>query len=233
MSSKQQAYGSSSQLAQRMDLCHDRGDIEQALEIAKKLLERKPKNRSVMERAASLFIDEERLEQAKEAVEFLTRTFPLNGYLLFLQCRVAYLESDYERALSLASQALDRGDTASWQTALLHNITARMYRETGDPQKASRHYLAATACENNPGMLSDYSNYLMNLHYWNLSREELFAASKGYERFFAQVKPYVHEHLREHAKLRIGYISPDLRFHVVLFFSYALFKSYDRHRFEV
>ncbi len=233
MSSKRQAQESSSHLARRMDLCHDTGDMEQALESAKRLLERKPKDRSVMERVASLFIDEKRLDQAKEAVDFLARTFPLNGYLLFLQCRVAYMESDYERALSLASRALARGDTESWQTALLHNITARMYREVGDPQKASQHYLAATACENNPSLLSDYSNYLMNLHYWNLSREELFAASKGYERFFAKVEPYVHERLREHEKLRIGYISPDLRFHVVLFFSYALFKSYDRNRFEV
>ena len=233
MSSKKQMQESSSLLAQRMDTCHNQGDINQALEIAQRLLERKPKNRGAMERVASLFIDEERLNQAKEAVEFLTGTFSSNGYLLFLQCRVAYMELDYERALALALRALERGDTASWQTALLHNITARMYREIGEPQEASQHYLAATDCENNPGMLSDYSNYLMNLHYWNLSREELFAASKGYERFFAKVEPYIHERLREHEKLRIGYISPDLRFHVVLFFSYALFKSYDRNRFEV
>lgn len=233
MSRQQQAQGSSSQLAQRMDLCYDRGELEQAMEIAQRLLERKPKNRSAMERVASLFIDEKRLEQAKEAVEFLAKAFPLNGYLLFLQCRVAYMELDYEGALALAMQALARGDTASWQTALLHNITARMYREVGEPQKASQHYLAAIDCENNPGMLSDYSNYLMNLHYWNLSREELFTASKGYERFFAKVGPYVYERMREHEKLRIGYISPDLRFHVVLFFSYALFKNYDRNRFEV
>ena len=94
MSRKQEAQGSSSQLAQRMDLCYDRGDLKQAMEIAQRLLERKPKNRSVMERVASLFIDEKRLEQAKETVGFLTKTFPLNGYLLFLQCRVAYMELD-------------------------------------------------------------------------------------------------------------------------------------------
>ena len=79
---------------------------------------------------------------------------------------------------------------------------------------------------------------IFNLHNLNVSREELFSWIKGFNKFFKvfkDVTPYKHNiknHVR-HKKIRVGYISPDIRFHVVTFFTMHFFKSYDKTRFEV
>ena len=79
----------------------------------------------------------------------------------------------------------------------------------------------------------DYSNYLFNLNYLaDISLDEISAEHLKYNDFFQNIKPYKHE-FKPKGKIRVGYISPDLREHVVLNFSYAFFNNYDKSVFEV
>ena len=221
------------QLLQEMDDYHDAHDLQHALLIADELLRRKPLHRPAMERVTSLYIDLGDAGKAAQALAFLLENFPLSGYFLFFMARIEYMEKDYSSAIEHAKDALQRRDTESWQDALLHNILGRMYRELGEAERASAEYLLASSCPDNPGMLDDYSNYLFSLHYHEMDREKLFREIQCYNTAFSQLVPFQHERRMRHKKLRIGYISPDLRFHVVAFFSYAFFKSYDKAQFEV
>ena len=230
---------SSAQLAQEMDRYYLANDHQAALAAAEQLLKLAPLNRPVMERVATLFIDHDKGEQAAAAVDFLQSNFKENGYLLFLRCRVEQLKQHWEEAIQYAEQALTRRDTNGWQTAMLHNILGHVYRRLGMIQQSAEHYRISGTMRNSSVTgddslaIQDYSNYLFTLHNLPCSREFMLAESQKYNDFFAGLTRYEHQRQQRHEKLRIGYVSPDLRFHVVAFFSYAFFKSYDKHRFEV
>ena len=230
---------SSSRLAREMDRYYEANDYEQALAAAVQLLQAKPLNRSVMERVAALFIDHGRTDEAMDAVHFLQDNFPETGYQLFLRCRVEQLQMNWEKAVDYAEQALARRDTNNWQTAMLHNILGHVYRRLGMIQQSAEHYRISGTMRNSSVTgddslaIQDYSNYLFTLHNLPCSREFLLAESRKYNDFFVGLPQYEHQRQQRHEKLRIGYVSPDLRFHVVAFFSYAFFKSYDKHQFEV
>ncbi len=51
--------------------------------------------------------------------------------------------------------------------------------------------------------------------------------------FFSDIVQYKHAVRKRRKKLRIGYISPDLGMHVVVFFCYVMLKYYDRNCFEI
>lgn len=100
---------------------------------------------------------------------------------------------------------------------------------------------ASRVVEDFPTKLVEYSNFLFDTHYLFMTPEEylrvhldfgsLFAGRREFKpsRLFRH-KKFVH---RRHKKLRIGYLSPDLRHHVVLLFIWAMLTQYDRSRFEV
>ncbi len=230
---------SSSQLAQEMDRYYEANNHEQALAVAAQLLQKRPLNRSVMERVTALFIDYDRTEEATAAIAFLQVHFPETGYQLFLRCRVEQLQMHWEKAVDCAERALARRDTNKWQTVMLHNILGHVYRRLGMIQQAVEHYRISGTTRNSSVAgddslaIQDYSNYLFTLHNMVCSREFLLEESRKYNDFFTGISQYVHQRKPRHKKLRIGYVSPDLRFHVVAFFSYAFFKCYDKNRFEV
>ena len=223
-------------LAEEMDRYYEAEAREQARETAVTILHSGTRNRPLMEKVCSLFIDLGDTELAKEAVAFLMENFRGNGYLLFLQGRTAGLEKDYERGIQLCQQALQDTGLPGWQRELCHNILGRMYRFCGMVDEAVGQYLAASRCEGTSAVMDDYSNYLFNLHYRNENRQLFYEAAQKYESFLRDVIPFSHERPQlgtQRTKLRIGYVSPDFRYHVVAFFCYAMLKHYDRNCFEV
>lgn len=83
-------------------------------------------------------------------------------------------------------------------------------------------------------VVGSYGQYLYVLHFLPFSIAEQRKAAERFQTFFSQVKQISHpKPTRKKEKLRIGYISPDLRSHVVLRFSYVFFCKYDHERFEV
>lgn len=223
-------------LAAQMDQYYDVGAMEKARETAVKILRSRLRNRPIMEKISSLFIDLDDTELARAAVDFLTENFRLDGYLEFLQGRTACLEKDYARGIQLCQQALRDTGLSGWQRELCYNILGRMYRFCGMAEQAADAYLAASQCEGTAAVLDDYSNYLFNLHYRNENRQFFYEAARKYEEFFQEVVPFLHEPPQpgqQREKLRIGYVSPDFRYHVVAFFCYAMLKHYDRNCFEV
>ena len=221
------------ELLTAMDACQAVHDADGALQAADMLLLLQPQHPLAMERAASLYVDHGDAGRARRALAPLLAERPCSRMRLFLLARIEYMEQNYAAAICHAKQALELQDGEAWQAGALHNILGRMYRVLGDTAASAAHYLAASRCPEYPGRLEDCSNYLLGLHYREMDGTEIFQAHCAYQNFFAGRELRLQGRKLHHQKLRIGYISPDMRQHVVLFFTRVLFRGYDRSAFEV
>ena len=97
-------------------------------------------------------------------------------------------------------------------------------------------FLAASRMEADEAQaIAEYSNALFALNYVAVEERAPFAGlAEGFDGFFSAAERMAHTRARHaHARLRIGYISPDLRHHPVAFFVLPLLRAFDRERFEV
>ena len=106
----------------------------------------------------------------------------------------------------------------------------------GSAAEGVRSFLAASRMEADEAQaVAEYSNALFALNYVAVEERAPFAGlAEGFDGFFSDVERMAHTRVRHaHARLRIGYISPDLRRHAVAFFLLPLLRAFDRERFEV
>lgn len=106
----------------------------------------------------------------------------------------------------------------------------------GSAAEGVRSFLAASRMEADEAQaVAEYSNALFALNYVAVEERAPFAGlAEGFDGFFSDVERMAHTRARHaHARLRIGYISPDLRRHAVAFFLLPLLRAFDRERFEV
>lgn len=112
---------------------------------------------------------------------------------------------------------------------------ASLYIELGQADKAIKiyHQCSLTA-EDRRAEIAAYSSYLMCLHYAaDSAAKEICLAHEKYNAFFADMIPYRHHRPIRKNKIRIGYISPDFRNHVVIYFIYHLLKNFNSDEFDV
>ena len=106
----------------------------------------------------------------------------------------------------------------------------------GSAAEGVRAFLAASRMEADEAQaIAEYSNALFALNYVAVEERAPFAGlAEGFDGFFSDVERMAHTRAQHaHARLRIGYISPDLRHHAVAFFLLPLLRAFDRERFEV
>ena len=78
-----------------------------------------------------------------------------------------------------------------------------------------------------------YGAGLMKLNAADVSAQEVYEKSLGYDALFADVRPYTHRGRRKKDKIRIGYISGDFRQHVMQYFIWPFLAGYDANAFDV
>ena len=235
-------------LEELLDVHMRQHDRPKTIELAEQIMSLNPTEAYPMEKVTSIFVDLNETEKAEKASDYMEEHFPPSGYRTFLKSRVYDLRHDYAGCIKYAEEALTIPGSSLLTTMMIHNILGHAYRYVGDAPKSIEHYYKSsmndiTPYVNDPDTYrylfnikcDDYSNYLFSLHNINISREELFDAICKYNDIFAgrkifQFDPQTHP---KHDKIRIGYISPDIRRHVVAFFSYAFYKCYDKNKFEV
>ena len=132
-----------------------------------------------------------------------------------------------------------------WQASpgekeVILNLLGQGYKYFGMAQQAAQCYrLASEVAIYFPVQAADYSNYVFTLHYIFMPQWEYVEAHRGYNPLYSVLKPFIHDRRqlkrrqKKRGKLRIGYISPDFRRHVVLLFIWAMVTKYNRQDFEV
>ncbi|MBQ7454660.1 MAG: glycosyltransferase, partial [Selenomonadaceae bacterium] len=232
------------ELIQVRELFHDK---EKILQLAKKIFALKPDEPEAIEKVASIYVDFQMRDEAKEVLAYMEEKFPPSSYRLMLRARFFFFLDNTIDAMKFAKLALEKNDGDFVTMMLIHNLLGQIYRFIGDTKNSVDHYkrnalIDLTPVKGTPKFeqaekirREEYSNILFNMHNLNVTREELFEMAKGFNKLFKDIPRFKHNRKRHarHKKIRVGYISPDVRFHVVAFFSLHLFMDYDKTRFEV
>lgn len=208
---------------------------EQAVSYADLLSEGQPLTKKMAQAVLAAYIDGQERQKAVIAAQYYLVNFsPLDGEGHFYMGRAAFLNDDWQEAETHFTQALADETLQGWYRGAVYSIYATLCRQMGRGSEAAKLYLQSVDYKDmDHGKPEEYSNYLFNLHYLDEPQEFMLEAAKKYGELFNDYPQYQHERNRRHEKIRVGYISPDLRFHVVAFFSYAFFHDYDKTRFEV
>lgn len=136
-------------------------------------------------------------------------------------------------AVERLEQAADKGSSGFQQ--LLRMRQGIYNRVVGNIRQGAEGYrLAAEFYPVNKlyKRCSAYSSYLQTLACVDVPLPEFKAALKGYDRLFPRVKMEMAEP-DSRGKIRVGYLSPDFRQHVMFSFYYVMLKNYDRESFYV
>lgn len=204
-----------------------------------------------------------RLAEAAEAYSALLRANPNDPDALHLLGVVAYQRGDFLGAIELIRRALKRGGTgphfhvnlgaayrsagqlgkASEQyraairldprSADAHNNLGNVLQLTGDTDAALEHL--RKALELTPGDDVVHSNLLYTLNFVSeLAPSEIAKAHSewGASRKFPSASPCETDRTPGR-RLRVGYVSADLRTHSVTFFLAPLMAAHDRKAFEI
>lgn len=197
-----------------------------------------PQDYQLLSKLAGAYIECNQTEAAQEAACKLAALYPEDLFAKFLQARVRHMKGELPDTIRLLENALPivKDDGENEVKSLMYNLLANTYGILGDCRKSTFYYLKASRCsigEENKAV--DYSNYLFHLNYLpNISQRDLFLAHLEYQKIFRGALRYTHKNGGASGeKIKIGYVSADLREHVVTFFSYAFFAAYDKKRFTV
>lgn len=213
----------------------ERRDWTAARRTAIELLKKGITERETFHAVLAAFIDGGDAADAVRALKKYRQKFSPDGKGNFYAGRVAYLQGEWSRAEQYFLAACQDDGLSAWYKGAAYSILGTLYRDEGRTVEAANCYKQAAALKTiDTGKAAEYANYLFNLHYTDkaLDLSFMLAAAKGYGELFSGVPRFSHAR-RQRNKIRVGYISPDLRFHVVYFFSDAMFRHYNRARFEV
>lgn len=206
---------------------------EQALAVADEILAARPLSRDIGEKLAALYLDEKETEHAAGAVGLLPQDYPLGQ---FLRAKLLFLQENLAGSEKLCLTIAENGGLPSPWGGVEQQLLAEIYKREGEMEKAARAYLAASRDRNSVSLgnrMAQYGNYLLMLHFLPHSGEFIYRESCRAEEYVRDVPVFSHVHRKTHQKLRIGYLSPDFRRHVVACFSQAFFQAADHGSFHV
>ncbi|SHI83605.1 Predicted O-linked N-acetylglucosamine transferase, SPINDLY family [Anaerovibrio lipolyticus DSM 3074] len=228
------------------------GNYEEACNQAQKLMREAEKKRwqELITFALSIqmayVIENDNMSKAEKLAKKLAKQ-PTTGYGLFLQARLLLKQEKRREALEMGQKALAfanaHKDTSPREIFdKIYNLLGILYSNYGFHQQAlDCDWQAMETAVTLDLKATNYSNYLFNLHFVHNSPEKYYAAHIGYNELFKDLTWFNHENKYQMeaikrkpvGKIRIGYISPDLRYHVVLRFCWVMLAHYDKERFEV
>ena len=208
-----------------------RGDETGARKGIKRLRRREPIEAAGL--LTALHIEAGRVREAIAAWCECAKYAPRDPYTIFLRARIHLLAGERSAALDLLTPLLD----AEMPPAIaekVYNLAGQCARFLGRAADAVRFYERARDAAPDLALRAlNASNVLFNRHYLPSTCAEDKRAAEEYGALFSDVRPFDHGAHRRGKRLRIGYLSPDVREHVVLSFSYALMTALDSARFEV
>lgn len=171
-------------------------------------------------------------------LEILTSQVPnsrycfLAGLNYFMNClRTEFMDKIIE---CLTSYSLDDCELSKEECLKTAEMLRTVYWEIGAAQQAYAYAFKAVALSET--IEKKRFNFSTGLFIANrltsLTDEELYELHNQYQNFISDIAPFKAVFYK-HSKLRIGYISPDLRHHAVANFTMPLLENYSRSQFEV
>lgn len=211
------------------------GEYRQAVATADELLLAGGDKRELLPLKVSALIELGQAVPAKQGAAELLTLLPQDAYARFLYLRVRFLQGERDLQADLQNVLKNADNLTPPVKEKIYNLLGQCCRFFGDADGAvSAYKQAAKYADDLYLKAAEYSNALFNQHYCdNISVAERKKTAKEYGELFKPVVQFFHGPAEKKSKLRIGYLSADIREHVVLKFCYALFRSYDREKYTV
>ncbi|WP_051533597.1 hypothetical protein [Anaerovibrio sp. RM50] len=201
---------------------------------------------NALEMRLAIAIEHNELEHAQILADKLAKQ-PTTAYGLFLQARLLMQQKKNRQALAMGREAYEYAQshvafTPKVMFEKICNLLAKLLSNYGETAESLDYYWKSVEAADTLQLKAlEYSNYLYTLHFLHNEPQEYFKAHVGYNELFNDIPRYDHREKyqleaierRPVGKIRIGYISPDLRYHVVLRFCWVMLANYDKEHFEV
>jgi predicted O-linked N-acetylglucosamine transferase (SPINDLY family) len=219
-------------IAECADQCVRANRQESALELYQQAAALQPETLPWRLQIARLAIMLEKLELAIETAEAVLAEHD-NDEMRSLLASIMHRIRDYDRMAALLAAIPEDSE----QAANAANLTGMMLASQSDIAGAVK--AMARTRELSPHSFALQATRVMYLNYDPAqSRDALRAAHLDFGRLFDDALPRLDQsglgRLRDpERRLRIGYVSPDLRGHSVAYFALPFFDAYDQSRFEV
>jgi len=214
----------------------EKGDYVRAAVLCEAQLGRDGNAADAQALLTSAYIEMGASDLAEKAVQRLLQLRPQDAYAQFLSVRVKFLRGERLALIPQLEKILQtRTDIQDAYQEKLYNLLGQCWRFSGDAAKSSACYRQAVKYAATRELkAAEYSNYLFNLHYRSdVSSSRYTAAHQQYNQLFSDIVPFLPRWRTPGQRLRIGYISPDFRHHVVWNFSRMLFTAADKEKFAV
>lgn len=208
------------------------GKLDEAINCCRKAIELDPEFVEAHCNLGNAFIEQNKFGEAAESLRRALKFNPdyvkahqLFGNLFVRQGKLDEAESSYWQVLKLAPD-----------NAEAHNSLASVLKDQAKLKDAVEHFEAALRVKPHDGKV--HSNLLYTLYFcpeydaariyeehskWNRQEAEPLAAF---------IKPHTND-ATAHRRLRIGYVSPNLRLHAEAYFLVPLLASHNREHFEI
>ena len=218
-------------LRDRIFAALERGAVRDARRGIEKLRRYEPVEAASL--MTALCIEERDAKGALKAWQECRARAPHEPYTIFLRARIHLLMGERRAALRVLTPLFDAPMSAE-VAEKVYNLAGQCARFLGAADKAVGFYARARDAAPNLALRAlNASNVLFNRHYLPAAPAEDRQAAEEYGSLFAAIQALDHRAHRRGQRLRIGYLSPDVREHVVLSFSYALMTALDPARFAV
>jgi protein O-GlcNAc transferase len=209
-----------------------RGKIDDAVALLMRGLALKPDSPALLHSLGLAFAAKERFD---EAVEYYRRAIACDPAYWLSYCNIGALLHSLGRVDESVAFLTDALALEPDSAHILNNLGAT-YKDTGNLDEAIKCFRRAIMCKPELAAVS-YSNLLMTMVYTaSIFPQELTATAREFGERIAnpllRARPLPCDADPER-KLRIGYVSPDLRDHAVNYFLGPLIKLHDRKQFEV
>ena len=180
---------------------------------------------------------EEAIAEAELAIKYKS-CLDAEAYMIIgFAKRSLFMYREAISALETSNRLVFEDSTIKESTFVGRNFLAlgQLYMYVGEIKNAREAYLAASKynvvtkekCE-------AYSSYLMCMHYDDvITNEDIFKEHCKYQNLLEPVPKKEIYHIRKKKKIRVGYISPDFRQHVMNFFYRVFLEYYNKQSFEV
>ena len=216
-----------------MDELIEAGERGQVFAVAERIIAAKPQSMKTKLKLFAIYLTKGTEESLEMAVPLFSGD---TIYGKYLRARTCFAKKNWAKAKQLCEELLEQGGVPyPWGSAAPH-LLAKIYECLGDAQKTAKCYRLASEfgnVEDRKERLISYSSYLLSLQYTSQSPDFLYRESARFGDFFEGIAPFSHRRRSRRKKLRIGYLSPDFRQHVVACFIQAFFFAADRERFEI
>jgi predicted O-linked N-acetylglucosamine transferase (SPINDLY family) len=201
---------------------------DEAIELFRKAAEHRPQEMAYLFALGNALVEAERYPEAAEIYDACLAQQP-NCTEVRNNFAVALIELDRREE---AIVELERLRDLMPDVSELHFNLAGIYREYGRTDEAIAAY--RRALELKPGHAPTYSNLLLELNYSAIEdAAAIFAEHRRFGELFATRHAAPVPDPAWPRPLRIGYISPDFRNHVVMRFMEPVLANHDRKRFEI